>query len=80
MVKTEDDPQLSKPDQTYLRQGVGKLIHIQGWSRPELAHRTRELAKHMNDGRESAIGAMHRLMEYAAQRKERGWTLRPDAI
>ena len=34
----------------------------------------------MNDGRESAIPAMHRLMEYAVQRKERGWTLRPDAV
>ena len=34
----------------------------------------------MNDGRESAIEAMHRLMECVVQRKERGWTLRPDAV
>ena len=78
LFKTDDDTQLSNPDQTYVRKGVGKLMHLQGWSRPDLAHRTRELAKHMNDGRESAIPAMHRLMEYAIQRAERGWTLRPD--
>ena len=80
MFKTDEDPPLNKADQTYLRKGVGKLMHIQGWSRPELSHRTRELAKHMNDGRESAIPAMHRLMEYAVQRPNRGWTLRPNKV
>ena len=67
LYKTEDDPPLSMADQTYVRKGVGKLMHIQGWSRPELSDRTRELAKHTNNGRESVIPAMHRLMEYTVQ-------------
>ena len=78
LFKTDQDPQLSAADQTYVRSGIGTLMHIQGWSRPEASHRTRELAKHMNDGRESVVPAMHRLMEYLIQRPDRGWTLRPN--
>ena len=47
------------------------------WSRPEISHATRDLAKHMDDGRESAVPAMHRLMEYTLQRPDRGLTLKP---
>ena len=79
LFKTDEDPQLSNADQTYVRKGVGKIMHLQGWTRPDLSQRTRELVKHMNDGRESAVPAMHRLMEYASQRPKRGWTLRPDS-
>ena len=30
MYKTEDDPPLSSAGQTYVRKGVGKVMHIQG--------------------------------------------------
>ena len=48
LTKTDDNPKLTSAMQMYLRSGIGILMHIMQWSRPEMSHSTRDLAKHMN--------------------------------
>ena len=37
---------VSKARQTYYRSGVGKLLHVMRWSRPEIQNSVHELSKH----------------------------------
>jgi len=43
----EGEESLSNSDQTYLRSGIGKMIHVMQWSRPEIYHAVHDLAKMM---------------------------------
>jgi len=73
----EGEESLSSSDQTYLRSGIGKMIHVMQWSRPEICHAVRDLAKMMGRGSSEAIKAMHRVMEHCVGTPNRGVTLRP---
>ena len=78
LTRGNPDVVLEPARQTYLRSGIGKMIHMMQWSRPEISHSVRDMAKHMQDGHEAAIDAMHRTMEYCVGTPLRGLTLRPD--
>ena len=48
------------------------------WSRPEICHAVRDLAKMMGRGSNEAIKAMHRVMEHCVGTPTRGVTLQPE--
>lgn len=63
---------------TYYRSGVGKLLHMMRWSRPEIYNSVRDLSRHMKGCAVVHIRAMHRVMRYCLKYPNRGWTLRPE--
>ena len=64
-------------EQKYYRSGVGKLLHMARWSRPETQNAVRELSRSVKGAAQPHIDAMHRVMEYCVKTKDRGWTLQP---
>jgi hypothetical protein len=62
----------------YYRSGVGKLMHLRRWSRPEMANALRDLSRYNTNGSEDHIKAMYRAMHYAIATPNRGITLAPD--
>ena len=54
------------------------MIHVMQWSRPEICHAVRDLAKMMGRGSNEAIKAMPIVMEHCVGTPNRGVTLRPE--
>ena len=79
-ILTKGDPELAvEPSkQTYYRSGVGKMIHMMQWSRPDICSAVRDLTRHMQMAIPVHIEAMHHVMAYCVRTKERGMTLRPN--
>ena len=50
------------------------------WSRPEISHAVRDLAKMMGQGNNEAIKAMHRCIEHCMGTPTYGVTLQPQGI
>jgi hypothetical protein len=79
LVKGEDGSQLNAKDQTKYRSGVGKLLHMMRWSRPEIYNSVGELSRFMTSGTtNSHVKAMRRVMEYCVQTSKWGITGKPD--
>ena len=74
-----DQPPVEGKRQTYYRSGVGKLMHLKRWSRPEMNNAVRDLSRYNSNGSEEHIQAMHQAMRYALSTPERGLTLAPTA-
>jgi hypothetical protein len=49
--------------QTYLQVGLGKMIHVMQWSRPEISHYLRYMTKLMGNGKYKSVDTMHRCTE-----------------
>ena len=65
-------------EQTKYRSGVGKLMHMMQYSRPEIYNSVRDLARHMKGPTQVHFDAMLRVMKYCVDTPERGLTLKPD--
>jgi len=74
-----DQPPVEGKRRTYYRSGVGKLMHLKRWSRPEMNNAVRDLSRYNSNGSEEHIQAIHRAMCYALSTPERGLTLAPTA-
>jgi hypothetical protein len=59
------------------RKGVGKLLYLMRWSRPEIYNAVRETARRMNKPNDNHFKAMLRIMKYCTITKDEGWTLKP---
>ena len=62
------------------RSGVGKLLHLMKWSRPEILNAVRELSKFMSGAAMAHQEAMYRVMKYCVATSERGLLLKPNKI
>ena len=62
---------------TYYRKGVGKLLHMTSWSRPEVQNSVRELARQGSAPSEAHIKSMHHAMAYCCSTRKRDWELKP---
>jgi hypothetical protein len=79
LVKGDDESQLNAAEQTKYRCGVGKLLHMMRWSRPEIYNSVRELSRFTTAGATiSLVKAMKRFMEYCVATENRGIMLKPD--
>ena len=77
LSKCEEGQELSRSDQTKFRSGVGKLLHLMRWSRPEIWNSVREVSRRMQMANEDHMKAMKRIMKYCYSTKKRGWKLNP---
>jgi hypothetical protein len=59
------------------RSGVGKLLHMMRWSRPEILNAVRELSRYMPGASLAYVKAMHRTMKYCVGSPECGLLLKP---
>ena len=78
LPKVPEDANLNDREQTYFRSGVGKLLHMMRWSRPEVYNAVRDLSRHMKASTTTHVKAMHRVMKYCVSTPHRGWTLKPN--
>ena len=76
-VHGDEETKVVGKEHAYYRKGVGKLLHMTCWSRPEIQNAVRDLSRHGSAPTQSHIKAMHRSMEYCLGTEERGWLLRP---
>jgi hypothetical protein len=66
LVKGEIRKELKLSEQTKYIFGVGKLIHMMWWSRPDIYNSTRELSRFMTSGTTpSHVKVTRRVMEYS---------------
>ena len=68
---------VSKERHHYYRSGVGKLLHLTRWSRPEIQNSVREVARQGSSPVLAHVKALHRVMEHCLATPNRGWLLKP---
>jgi len=78
LTKATDDNELCPAETTYFRKGVGKLLHMTRWSKPEVCSSVRDMACHMSKVAQEHVDAMYRCMANCAAFPERGWNLKPE--
>jgi hypothetical protein len=59
------------------RSGVGKLLHMMRWSRPEILNAVRELSRYMSGASLAHVKAMHQIMKYCVDSPGCGLLLKP---
>ena len=60
------------------RKGVGKLLHMMRWSRPEILNSVRECSRYVSSPVDAHIDRMHRIMDFVVSTKDKGWFLNPN--
>jgi hypothetical protein len=64
-------------EQSTYRSGVGKLLHMMKWTRPEILNAVRELSRFMAGATRAHMNAMYRTMKYCVSTPKRGLMLQP---
>jgi hypothetical protein len=62
---------------TYFQSGVGKLIHLVQWLRPECWNPVRDLTRYMTAANGAHITAMHRVMTFVVSTKKKVLYIKP---
>ena len=68
---------LSDSKQSKYRTGVGILLHMMRWSRPDVLNAVRELSCHMQVAGKKCFKALTRVMNFIVDTKDKGYTLKP---
>lgn len=79
LMKPEEGQLLDGDMQTYYRSGVGKLLHLMRWSRPEILNSVRKLSRYMAGASNVHLKAMKRVMAYCVGTAKNGLLLQPQA-
>ena len=80
MGQVEPGEEFEPEEQTKYRSGVGKLLHMMRWSRPDIWNAVRECSRRMTIANQIHYKAMIRIMKYCIDTPNRGWTLKPNKI
>ena len=75
---SKPDEQISQEDQVIYCAGVGMLLYLIKYSRPDIANVVRELSKCMDKATPAAFKEMKRVMRFVADTKEYGLRIEPD--
>ena len=67
----EDDEKLDKQEQELYRSGVGMLLYITKYTRPDIANSTREHSKMMDGATREHLKSLLRLIKYVIDTKEK---------
>ena len=78
LPQAEADDIVPKEKTTYYRKGIGKLLHMMRWSRPDVYNSVRDMSRHMSGVASVHIRAMHRTMKHVVTTENRGWQLKPN--
>ena len=76
-MKGDDGTNIDGEMQSHYRTGVGKLLHMMRWTRPEIQNAVRELSKFMSGATLVHYKAMLRVMSYCVATEHRGLQLKP---
>ena len=63
--------------QTKFRSGIGKLLHLMRWSRPDICNAVRDISRHGQKSNKAHLKAMKRCKKYCIQTRKMGWYLHP---
>ena len=74
---SERDSTLDESRQSRYRSGVGLLLYLVKWSRPDIANATRELAKLMTKATEAAEKELLRVIKYVLDTRTMGLRIQP---
>jgi len=77
LMKAREDEAVDAKTQSVYRSGVGKLIHMMKWSRPDVLNAVRDLTRHMSVATLCHLKAMKRVMAYLTTTSNRALTLQP---
>jgi hypothetical protein len=77
LVKADPNDCIPANELFEYRPGVGKLLHMMRWSRPEILYAVRKLSQYMPGASLAHAKAMHRTMKYCVGSPERGLLLKP---
>jgi hypothetical protein len=77
LIRGDNEGMLDDKHQHLFRKGVGKLLYLTRWSRPDIRNAVRELTRCCGVAKEAHYKAMLRVMKYCVNTKTRGWYLRP---
>jgi hypothetical protein len=80
LQKEEPENHLSAEQQQTYRSGVGKLLHMMKWTRPDILNAVRELSRFMTGASAAHLNAMYRTMKYCCGTANRGLFLHPDTV
>jgi len=77
LVKETEDSKLELKQQTRYRKGVGKLLHLMHWSRPDVLNPVRDLSRDMQVASKATMTGMHTAMNFIIATKDLGLKLSP---
>ena len=77
LVKGDEGSNMGPDLQFKYRSGVGKLMHMLRWSRPEILNAVHDLSKYMSGATLAHMKALIRVMHYCHKTPERGLLLKP---
>jgi hypothetical protein len=77
LQKVEPKDYLPDDEQFKYRSGVGKLLHMMKWTRPEILNAVRELSRFMMHAGHAHLREMYRAMKYCVGTPNRGFLLKP---
>jgi len=80
LSKGEERNLVKRDRQKFYRSGVGKLLHMMRWTRPEILNAVRETSKFMSGAVEGHVTAMKRIMLYCVGTPKRGLLLKPKGL
>ena len=78
LVKGAEESLVSDTEQSMYRSGVGKMMHLMRWSKPEILNAVRELSGFFAGATKAHVKAMYHAMCYCVNTKTSGRVLRPD--
>jgi hypothetical protein len=76
----EDGETIGKEEQSKYRSGVGKLLHMMRWSRPDILNAVRETSSFMGEANPAHEKAMQRILKYCTDTPNRGIVLKPKGL
>ena len=78
LMKARDDEAIDGAVQSMYGSGVGKLIHMMKWSRPDVLNAVRDLTRHLSKATLCHVKAMKRVMMYLTAMADQGLMLEPN--
>ena len=73
-----DGEAVNQQMQTKFRSGLGKLLHMMRWSKPEIYNAVRDLSRHAQRCSVAHVKALYRVMRYCVDTKHLSWRLKPE--
>src|SRR5688572_6811902 len=78
VLQTSDDRNvMTQGEQKKYRSGLGKLLHMMRWTRPDIMNAVRETSKFMTKGHKGHMMAMLRVMRYCVGTANEGLIIKP---
>ena len=81
IIRPKDiEPKVDEEQHNLFRSGVGMLLYLVKYSRPDIANATRELSKVMDGPTEAAMKELFRLVKFVLDTKDKGLRMVPESL